>query len=52
LLESNRQARLVEALFAASRNWAVALHFNKGLAGTNAADVAAARNTAINNDVT
>jgi hypothetical protein len=31
LLERDRRERLVKALFAASRNWAVALHFNKGL---------------------
>ena len=37
-----------DALFAATRHWAVALHGNKGLAGTNAADVAAAKDTAMN----
>jgi FAD/FMN-containing dehydrogenase len=47
LLEESRQARLAEALFAASRHWSVALHFNKGLAGASAEDVAAARDTAI-----
>ena len=47
LLEGGREARLVEALFAASRHWSVSLHFNKGLAGAPAEDVAAARNTAI-----
>jgi hypothetical protein len=46
LLESDREKRSAEALFAATRHWAVALHFNKGLAGTNTADVAAARDTA------
>jgi FAD/FMN-containing dehydrogenase len=48
LLHKDRQSRFVDALFAATRHWAVALHFNKGLAGTNAADVAAARDTAMN----
>lgn len=48
LLLSDRQERFTDALFAATRHWAVALHFNKGLAGTNAADVAAARDTAMN----
>jgi hypothetical protein len=48
LLESDRQERFAEVLFAATRHWSVALHFNKGLAGTNAADVAAARDTAMN----
>jgi FAD/FMN-containing dehydrogenase len=48
LLDSRRRKRFAEALFAATRHWGVALHFNKGLAGTNAADVAAARDTAIN----
>jgi FAD/FMN-containing dehydrogenase len=48
LSERDRREHLVKALFAASRNWAVALHFNKGLAGTNAADVAATKDTAMN----
>jgi FAD/FMN-containing dehydrogenase len=48
LLQKNRQDRFADALFAASRHWAVDLHFNKGLAGTNAADVAAAKDTAMN----
>jgi hypothetical protein len=48
LLQNNRQDRFADALFAATRHWAVALHFNKGLAGTNAADVAAAKDTAMN----
>ena len=43
--------RFVDAWFAASRHWAVALHFNKGLAGAPAAAIAAARDTAINPDV-
>ncbi len=48
LLQEDRQSRLGDALFAATRHWAVALHFNKGLAGANAVDVAAARDTATN----
>jgi hypothetical protein len=41
------QDRLADALFAASRHWPVALHFNKGLAGAPAEAIAAARDTAI-----
>jgi FAD/FMN-containing dehydrogenase len=48
LLRNERQKRLAEALFAASRHWAVMLHFNKGLAGASVEDVAAARDTAMN----
>jgi len=48
LLERDGQERLTNALFAASRHWAIALHFNKGLAGASAADIAAARDTAMN----
>jgi FAD/FMN-containing dehydrogenase len=48
LLHKSEQGRFVEALFAATRRWAVSLHFNKGLAGANAADVAAAKDTAMN----
>ena len=48
LLEGDRRKRLVASLFAATRHWGVGLHFNKGLAGTNAGDVAAARDTAMN----
>jgi Berberine and berberine like len=48
LLRKNGRKRFVDALFAATRHYAVMLHFNKGLAGTNAADVAAAKDTAMN----
>jgi FAD/FMN-containing dehydrogenase len=48
LLNSDQQQRLVEALFASSRHWSVSLHFNKGLAGAPAEEVAAARDTATN----
>jgi FAD/FMN-containing dehydrogenase len=48
LLKKDQQAKLADALFAASRNWATALHFNKGLAGASASNVAAAKDTAMN----
>jgi FAD/FMN-containing dehydrogenase len=48
LLKKNQQRKLAEALFASSRHWSVSLHFNKGLAGAPATEVAAARNTAMN----
>ena len=48
LIEPANQARLVDALFAASRQWRVTLHFNKGLAGAPAEEIAAARDTATN----
>jgi FAD/FMN-containing dehydrogenase len=40
-------AGLADALFAATRHWQLALHFNKGLAGAPAAEIAAARHTAL-----
>ena len=48
LLKSDQQARLGEALFAASRHWKVSLHLNKGLAGAPAEEIDAARDTATN----
>ncbi len=48
LLEGERQSRLADALFAATRHWGVSLHVNKGLGGAPADEVAAARDTAIN----
>ena len=48
LLDEDRQGALVDALFAGSRHWGISLHFNKGLAGAPADEVAAARDTAIN----
>ena len=51
LLKAQNQARLVNALFAASRHWGVSLHFNKGLAGAPPAAIEAARSTAMNPDV-
>ena len=51
LLRGERQAALVDALFDAAREWGVGLHFNKGLAGAPAAEIAAAKNTATNPQV-
>jgi FAD/FMN-containing dehydrogenase len=51
LLKSQNQTRLVDAWFAASRHWAVEIAFNKGLAGSPAAVIEAARDTAMNPDV-
>ena len=48
LLETDQQPRLAEALFASTRHWGVAWHFNKGLAGAPADAIAAARDTAMN----
>ena len=48
LLKSDQQARLVDALLACSHYWNVSLHFNKGLAGAPAEELATARNTATN----
>ena len=51
LLDENAQPRLVDALFAATRQWEFALHFNKGLAGAPADALDAARDTAMTPDV-
>lgn len=51
LLREDRQAELVDALFAGSQQWEMSLHFNKGLAGAPASEIAAARNTATNPQV-
>ncbi len=48
LLKKKQQGKLADALFASSRRWSVSLHFNKGLAGAPADELAAARNTAMN----
>jgi FAD/FMN-containing dehydrogenase len=48
ILEKERQGPFADALFAATRHWAVALHFNKGLAGAPPDAVAAAKDTATN----
>jgi hypothetical protein len=50
LAPQNRQ-RLVDAWFAGSRHWGIALALNKGLAGAPPAAIEAARNTAMNPDV-
>ncbi|MEI7871982.1 MAG: FAD-binding oxidoreductase [Alphaproteobacteria bacterium] len=52
LLQPERQGELVDALFAGSRLWTQSLHFNKGLAGAPAEEIAAARDTATNPAVT
>jgi FAD/FMN-containing dehydrogenase len=48
LLDDVRRAELADALFAGSRHWGIALHFNKALAGAPDADRVAARDTAMN----
>jgi berberine-like enzyme len=48
LLKEDSVARLADALFTASRQFEVQLHFNKGLAGAPADKVSAARDTATN----
>ncbi len=48
LLDKGRQEQLADALFASSRHWRMALHFNKGLAGAPAEAIEAARDTAMN----
>lgn len=48
LLDKDQQGRLADGLFAATRHWRMALHFNKGLAGAPADEIEAARNTATN----
>ena len=51
LLKENNQRSLVDALFAATRFWTVGLHFNKGLAGSPAEEIKAAKDTATNPSV-
>ena len=48
LLQPDRQDRLADALFAASRLWTIELHFQKGLAGAPDNAIAASRDTATN----
>jgi len=48
LLQEKDQPRLVDALFASTRHSGMSLHFNKGLAGAPAEEIAAARDTAMN----
>jgi FAD/FMN-containing dehydrogenase len=52
LLKPGNQAGFIDAWFAASRHWWFDLHFNKGLAGAPDAALDAARDTAINPEVT
>jgi FAD/FMN-containing dehydrogenase len=47
LLAEAQQPALADAVFAASRHWQLALHFNKGLAGAPPEEIAAARQTAL-----
>jgi FAD/FMN-containing dehydrogenase len=51
LLREDQQARLVDAIYASSRQWYLELHFNKGLAGAPPEAIAAARDTAMNPQV-
>lgn len=51
LLGENKQLKLADAIFASSRSWTISLHFNKGLAGAGAAEIAAAKDTAMNPEV-
>jgi FAD/FMN-containing dehydrogenase len=48
LLREENRARLVDALFAASRSWSVELHLQKGLAGGSPHALAATRDTPMN----
>ncbi len=50
LLKAENQARLVDALFNASRQWTVGLHFNKGLFGAQPQAIEASKNTATHPD--
>ena len=51
LLEPSRRQGLVDTLFAASKQWDFALHFNKGLAGGRKSQIDASRETATNPQV-
>lgn len=51
LLDKRRQRALHDALFSASRQWSVELHFNKGLAGAPPDILEATRDTAMNPQV-
>jgi FAD/FMN-containing dehydrogenase len=51
LLEKNKNHKLIDALFAASRYWTTTLHCNKGLAGAPEEEIRAAKDTAMNPDV-
>ena len=51
LLEPGSRSKLADALFAASREMLVRVHFNKGVAGGTPEAIAAARDTATNPNV-
>jgi FAD/FMN-containing dehydrogenase len=51
LLQSDKRESLADALLAASRQYGVSLHFNKGLAGAPPEAIDAARDTATNPSV-
>ncbi len=48
LLGKDRQSTLADAVYACTRQWQMAFHFNKGLAGAPADEIAAAKDTATN----
>jgi FAD/FMN-containing dehydrogenase len=48
LLRENDRLRLVDALLKSTRHRQLSLHFNKGLAGAPAEEIAAAKDTAVN----
>jgi FAD/FMN-containing dehydrogenase len=48
LLAPEQRPRLAQAIFRSTRHWSIGFHFNKGLAGAPAAEIAAARDTATN----
>ena len=51
LLEKEQQSQLADTLFSCSKQWKVALHFNKGLGGGSAEAIAATKETAMNPQV-
>ena len=51
LLDAANRSRLVDALYECTRHTGVGLHFNKGMAGGRAEDVAAVRETSMNPEV-
>ena len=51
LLDANRRKQLADALYECTRHWGVGLHFNKGMAGGRAEDIAAVRDTSMNPEV-
>jgi FAD/FMN-containing dehydrogenase len=48
LLDDDRQSALADAVFAGTRQWELALHFNKALGGAPPEEIEAARNTSTN----